>query len=125
MDSHANRPDLASTPARRSRRGKIVGSVIAVAAMVGLGGLAWYLTHPSAGGQAGAAQGAPGGGGAGRPGGPGGPGGGRGAPATTFVVATATSADIPVVIDALGTVTAAATVTVRPQVSGILQKILF
>ncbi len=40
-------------------------------------------------------------------------------------VATAEQADIPVVLDALGTVTAAATTTVRPQVSGILQKVLF
>ncbi|WP_370660965.1 efflux RND transporter periplasmic adaptor subunit [Massilia cavernae] len=40
-------------------------------------------------------------------------------------MATAELADIPVVIDALGTVTAAATTTVRPQVSGILQKVHF
>jgi multidrug efflux system membrane fusion protein len=40
-------------------------------------------------------------------------------------VATAARADIPVVIDALGTVTAAATATVRAQVSGVLQKINF
>jgi multidrug efflux system membrane fusion protein len=33
--------------------------------------------------------------------------------------------DIPVVLDSLGTVTAAATATVRPQVSGMLQKINF
>jgi multidrug efflux system membrane fusion protein len=33
--------------------------------------------------------------------------------------------DIPVTLDALGTVTAAATATVRPQVSGVLQKIQF
>jgi multidrug efflux system membrane fusion protein len=33
--------------------------------------------------------------------------------------------DIPVVIDALGTVTAASTATVRPQVGGVLQKINF
>jgi multidrug efflux system membrane fusion protein len=32
---------------------------------------------------------------------------------------------LPVTLDALGTVTAAATTTVRPQVSGILQKVLF
>ena len=45
--------------------------------------------------------------------------------ATTVGVASAELADIPVNIDALGTVTAAATATVRPQVSGILQKINF
>ena len=110
------------TPLKKSRRSKVIGGVIAVAVMGGLGYLAWHLTHQ-------APSGAPGAGGAGGPGGPGGgrggPGGGRGAPATTVGVATATQADIPVVIDALGTVTAAATATVRAQVSGVLQKINF
>ncbi|MFC0135357.1 efflux transporter periplasmic adaptor subunit [Massilia eurypsychrophila] len=105
-------------PPPRSWRNKIVGGVIAVLAMAGLGYLAWHLTHPDA--PAGAAQGQRAGGGPG-----GGGGGGRGAPATTVGVATAEKADIPVVLDALGTVTAAATATVRPQVSGVLQKILF
>jgi multidrug efflux system membrane fusion protein len=45
--------------------------------------------------------------------------------ATTVGVATAEQATLPVTLDALGTVTAAATTTVRPQVSGILQKVLF
>jgi multidrug efflux system membrane fusion protein len=115
MDSQA-KPTLNANPPKRSR--KILGSVIAVAAMAGLGGLAWYLTHqpPSAGGAPGM-QG---------PGGPGGPGGGgRRGPATTVGVATAQKADIPVTLEALGTVTAAATTTVRPQVSGILQTVLF
>ncbi|HEX5345049.1 MAG TPA: efflux RND transporter periplasmic adaptor subunit [Duganella sp.] len=121
MDSQA-KPTLNANPPKRSR--KILGSVIAVAVMAGLGALAWYLTHqpPSAGGAAGM-QG-PGGPGPGGPGGPGG-GGGRRAPATTVGVATAEKADIPVTLEALGTVTAAATTTVRPQVSGILQSVLF
>lgn len=108
-----------------TRRKKLIGSAIAVLAMIALGLLAWYLTRPDeaparAGGPA--AAGAPARPGAGaRPGGR----GGRGAPATTVGVATAEVADIPVVLDALGTVTAAATATVRPQVSGILQKIHF
>jgi multidrug efflux system membrane fusion protein len=42
MDSQA-KPTLNANPPKRSR--KILGSVIAVAAMAGLGGLAWYLTH--------------------------------------------------------------------------------
>ncbi|HBZ07083.1 MAG TPA: efflux transporter periplasmic adaptor subunit, partial [Massilia sp.] len=59
-------------------------------------------------------------------GGPGrGGGGGRGMPATTVGVATAEQADIPVMFDALGTVVPAAVATVRPQVSGVLQKIHF
>ncbi|MDB5948632.1 MAG: efflux transporter periplasmic adaptor subunit, partial [Massilia sp.] len=109
----------------RSRRSRVIGSVVAVAAMAGLGYLAWHLTHPAdATGPARAARsGAPGGGGGGA--GAGRAGGGRGAPATTVGVATAEKADIPVVLDALGTVTAAATATVRPQVSGVLQKINF
>jgi multidrug efflux system membrane fusion protein len=106
------------TPVKKSRRSKVIGGVIAVALMAGLGYLAWHLTHQAPAG----APGVPGGGGGG---GRGGPGGGRGAPATTVGVATATQADIPVVIDALGTVTAASTATVRAQVSGVLQKINF
>jgi len=104
--------------------------------MLALGGLAWYLTHrgpaddgPGAAAMAGAGQGAAGRGGAagsGQGAGGGGRGGrgGRG-PAATVGVATAEKADLPVTLDALGTVTAAATTTVRPQVSGILQKVLF
>ncbi|MES2018828.1 MAG: efflux RND transporter periplasmic adaptor subunit [Pseudomonadota bacterium] len=106
-----------ATPPRR--RAKIIGTIIAIVVMAALGALAWYLTNqPKAG---------PGGAGTSQGGGPGGPGGGRGGRggATTVGVATAATADIPVSVDALGTVTAAATATVRPQVSGILQKINF
>jgi multidrug efflux system membrane fusion protein len=124
--------DHATSPQRpHSRRSKIIGTIIAIAAMVGLGWLAWHLTHPDAPAQGGApgqggGQRAGGGGGGGPGGGGGGPGGGRrGAPATTVGVATAEKMDIPVVLDSLGTVTAAATATVRPQVSGLLQKINF
>ncbi|CUI04338.1 efflux RND transporter periplasmic adaptor subunit [Massilia antarctica] len=114
---------------RRSRRAKFIGSAIAVLAMAGLGGLAWYLTHQSPAGGPGGPAGA--GGAAGAASGPGGPGGGGGrggrggGMATTVGVATAEGTDIPVFLDALGTVTAAATATVRPQVSGMLQKIHF
>ena len=111
--------DSQTTPntARRSRRSKIVGTVIALAVMAALGGGAWYLTHSGT-----SVQGGPGMGG---PGGPGGPGGRRGGPSTTVGVATAVKSDLPVVLDALGTVTAASTVTVRPQVSGILKELKF
>src|SRR5450830_127215 len=117
--------DQATSPQRpHSRRSKIIGTIIALAAMVGLGWLAWHLTHPDAQAQTGApGQGGQRAGGGG--GGPGGGGGRRGAPATTVGVATAEKMDIPVVLDSLGTVTAAATATVRPQVSGMLQKINF
>jgi multidrug efflux system membrane fusion protein len=131
MDSNPS-PKSALTsppPSQARRRKRVIGTVIAVLAMIGLAALAWYLTHrpaggPGAGGPPGAA-GARAGGGGGGPGGGGGGRGGRGGPATTVGVASAEQVDIPVHIDALGTVVAAATATVRPQVSGVLQKILF
>ncbi|HEY0489855.1 MAG TPA: efflux RND transporter periplasmic adaptor subunit [Telluria sp.] len=125
MDQPLKTPPGTHPAPPRSRRAKFIGSAIAVLAMIALAALAWYLTRPEdaparAGGPgAAAAPGAPGAGARG------GPRGGRGGAATTVGVATAEVADIPVVLDALGTVTAAATATVRPQVSGILQKIHF
>ena len=112
---------LAESPTRKrlSRRTSIIGGLIAVLLFAALGGLAWYLTRPAA------TTSATAGGGAGGPGGPGGPGGGRGGAASTVGVATAERASIPVILDALGTVTPQATVKVRPQVSGVLEKVLF
>ena len=52
-------------------------------------------------------------------------GGRRGGPATTVGTAKAVARDVPVEIESLGTVTPAATVTVRPQVSGVITRILF
>ncbi|CAN7304216.1 efflux RND transporter periplasmic adaptor subunit [Massilia sp. LjRoot122] len=133
MDPNASqKPALTSPPPpspEARRRKRRIGALIAVLAMIGLAALAWYLTHRPAGGAAGGPPGAAGargqgGAGAGGPGGGGGR-GGRGGPATTVGVATAEQADIPVNIDALGTVVPAATATVRPQVSGVVQKILF
>lgn len=125
MPEHPTPPTEAPSPAaaaRRppSRRAHWIGRLIAVLALAALGGLAWYLTHRPAEAPAGAR--APGG-----PGGPGGPpfGGGRGGPATTVGTATVATADIPIVIEALGTVTPPATVTVRPQVSGVLKEVRF
>ncbi len=151
MDSNNNNDRPASTgptipPRRRtSRRSRWIGAVVAVVVLAGTGWLAWVLTHSAKeaggfgpGGSAGAASalagassrtagsGAPGGGGGGGPGGPGGargPGGPGGA--TTVGVARAERANIPVTLDALGTVTPQATVKVRPQVSGVLEKVLF
>jgi len=97
------------------RRSVWIGALVAVLALGGLGWLAWSLTRP--GTTAGA--GGPGGG----PGGPGGFGGGR--LATTVGVATAEKADLPVTLDALGTVTPQATVRVKAQVSGVLTQVVF
>lgn len=100
-----------------SRRAQIIGGAIALAVLVGIVWLAWALMHAPKGE----------GGGAGGPGGPGGGfgGGRRGGPASTVAVATATQADLPVIIEALGTVKPAATVTVRPQVSGVITQVMF
>ncbi len=125
MDQHSPIPPATSRPPR-TRRTRLIGGTIAVLSMAALGYLAWTLTNPAPGGAGGpggpgmSAGGPGGGGGGGR-----GPGGGRGGPATTVGVATATVADIPVTLEALGTVMPAAIVTVRPQVSGVLQKIHF
>ena len=118
-----------------SRRARLLGGVLAVLILGGTGWLAWHLTHPAApvAGTSGG-SGAPGPSGGNRPGagpsGPGGPGGsggpgGRRTPATTVGVATAERASIPVILEALGTVTPQATVKVRPQVSGVMEKVLF
>ncbi|GAA4034740.1 efflux RND transporter periplasmic adaptor subunit [Actimicrobium antarcticum] len=100
-------PLLLPAPRKKlARRTLVIGAVIAVLAVGGLGGLAWYLTHRN-------------------PDAAGGAGGRGGRPSTTVGIAIATASDIPVVLDALGTVLPAASVTVRPQVGGVLQKILF
>jgi multidrug efflux system membrane fusion protein len=110
---------LAAPGGRRiSRRAAMVGSVIALLVAVGLGWLAWSLTQPATDTSATAGAGARGGAGRSGP-------GGRGGPATTVGVAAAESADIPVVLDALGTVVPQATVRVRPQVTGVLLRVLF
>jgi multidrug efflux system membrane fusion protein len=120
MDSTVSPNKTPNADLRRKKRSKTIGGIIAVLAMVALAALAWHLTHRAPQG-----AGAPGAAGAGARGGAGGGGGRRGAPATTVGVATAEQVDIPVTLEALGTVTPAAIATVRPQVSGVLQKINF
>lgn len=96
------------------RRTLILGGLIAILALVGIVWLAWALLHGDKG--EGGGQGGPGGGFGG---------GGRRGPASTVAVATATSTDLPIIIEALGTVKPAATVTVRPQVSGTITGVMF
>jgi len=114
-------------PATPKKKRRWLGTVIAVLLVAGLGALAWHLTHRPAGGGAAAggppgpgAPGGPGGGGARRAGG-----GGGGQNTTTVGIATVTRADIPIDVDALGTVTPGATVTIVPQVSGVLTNVPF
>ncbi len=106
MDSQ--REESQARAVRRPGAGKsIAGVILALLGLAALGALAWYLTHRPESGSAG-------------------PGGRRGgAPASTVGVATAAAADIPVIIEALGTVNAASAATVRPQVSGVLTKVLY
>src|SRR5687767_12288534 len=118
----ADSPETHEQPAvprkRLSRRASLIGTTIAIVVAGGLAWLAWDLTRPEQTASMQRGQGGGGGGGGARMGGGGG-GGGRGG-ATTVGFAVAEAADIPVVIDALGTVVPQATVRVRPQVSGVL-----
>jgi len=111
MDPKAETPHAGpdAIPRKRlSRRTRVLGGLMAVLILAGTGWLAWHLTHPDA--SAGA---------------PGAAGGRRGALATTVGVATAESGSIPIILEALGTVTPQASVKVRPQVSGVMEKVLF
>ncbi|RZJ06398.1 MAG: MdtA/MuxA family multidrug efflux RND transporter periplasmic adaptor subunit, partial [Rubrivivax sp.] len=98
-----------TTPPAPPRKRRLWAAALALLLLAALVALVWWLTHREPEGAA--------------PGGP--PGGGRGRGATTVGVATARQADVPITVEALGTVTPAATVTVRPQVSGVLQQVLF
>ncbi len=105
------------------RRRRWVGALLTLLLLAALGGGAWYLIQRSKTPVAGPGAG-PGGGP--RQGGPGGPGGrGGGAASSTVGIATAKQADIPVQLEALGTVTPLANVIVQPQVSGVLTGVLF
>lgn len=102
-------PQIAAT---RHKRKPPVGTFIALIALALLGWLAWYLTHSTTEN----ASGSPG---------TGAPQARRGPPPTTVGVATVERADIPVTVEALGTVVASANAVVRPQVSGVLKEVLF
>ena len=96
-----------------------LGTVIALLALALLAGLVWYLTRgasaPAAGGP-GASRGT-------QTAAPVAAAGARPGMATTVGFARAERADIPVQLDALGTVTSPAAAAVRAQVSGVLRKI--
>lgn len=110
-------------PRRRGWLGWLLGLLL----ILGLGGGSWWLVQrakssPVAGGPG---AGRPGAGGPG-PGGPGGPPGGMGGRSSVTVgSAVARLGELPVLIDALGTVTPSMTATLVPQVSGVLTEVLF
>ena len=119
MDSRVDDTPGTKPAVRTTARGRFIGAVIALLALAALGWLVWHLTHKApedgAGGPRASAAGAPGPGGSAP----------RGAPTTTVGVGIAEQVDLPVTLEAIGTVNAAATVTVRPQVSGVFREILF
>lgn len=117
---------LSDSPRRLGGRGRTLSWIGGIAGFVLLVLGAVWLSHSStsSGSGAGGAGGA-GGGGGGRRGGGGGGRGGAGGQPTTVGTVKVVAADLPVEIEALGTVTPAATVTIRPQVSGTITRLLY
>lgn len=106
---------LSTAPAPRRRWRAVVITLVLIAA---LAALAWYLVQRSR------TPAGP----AGRPAAGGPPPGamfGGGAGGVTVGIAQAQQGALPVLIDALGTVTPSASATVVPQVSGVLTEVLF
>jgi multidrug efflux system membrane fusion protein len=112
----------AEEPRRLSPRARRLSWILGLLGLAALVALGIFLANQSK------QSGASGGGGAGAGRGAGGRGGGRGGgfnQPTTVGTAKAATADLPVQIEALGTVTPAATVTVKPQVSGTILRLLY
>lgn len=92
---------------RRALRGSRVASALLVLlALVVLGVLGWYLAHRNAATQQSRAS-------------------ARARTAATVGFAVASRADVPINLEALGTVTPLATAIVQPQVSGVLTQVLY
>ncbi|ACC70953.1 MdtA/MuxA family multidrug efflux RND transporter periplasmic adaptor subunit [Paraburkholderia phymatum] len=108
----------------KRHRGRTIALIVAVMLFAGFVLLRWHPWNASADGASAAAAGASGvqAGRAGRRGS--GPGGGMNQPQPVHVAA-ATQGEMPVVLNALGTVTPLANVTVRTQLSGTLQTVAF
>jgi len=88
------------------RRSPVVASLLVLLVIVLLGGLGWFLAHRNASQQ-------------------GSGGNARFRNAATVGVATAAPADVPIYLEALGTVTPLATAVVQAQVSGVLTQVLY
>ena len=102
------RPGLG--PRRRSRLSHALSFLAVALFLAGLAALAWYLPHRNA---------------TDRPSSPFGRGPGGGRNTTTVALADAKLADIPIRLEALGTVTPLAVATVHPQVSGVLTDVFY
>ena len=124
MDPRTSEPQPAAPGAPASpgprRRRRWAGALLALVLLALLIGGSWYLVNRPAANGAGVRG--PGGPGARGPGGPGGPGA---MGAVTVGEARARQASLAITLDALGTVTPVTTVTVRPQVAGVMTEVLF
>ncbi len=108
----APQPSLrpAPGPRRRSRLSHALSFLAVALFLAGLAALAWYLPHRNATQRTASPFGR-------------GPGGGRNT--TTVALAEAKLAEIPIRLEALGTVTPLAVATVHPQVSGVLTEVFY
>jgi membrane fusion protein, multidrug efflux system len=96
-------PEYLPEEEQRARRILRPRNIIAALIVIAVIALAWYLIHnKSAGGRQ-----------------------GRGRPAPTVGVTVAKNSDMPVRVDAIGTVQPIVTATVRPQLSGVLFSLHF
>ena len=89
---------------QKLRGSRLASVLLVVVCLCGLAALGWYLAHRNAAAGGGA---------------------GNRRPSATVAFAVASRADIPIRLEALGTVTPLAVATVRPQVSGVLTEILY
>jgi multidrug efflux system membrane fusion protein len=123
MSDYTPQPPPRRRPPRRSALRTPINIIIAILIALALAALlTWCVAHGGGGGPGGGGRGGHGGRGGGR-GGAGGFQGGR--PAITVGVAKVALGDIPITVEALGTVTPLATVSVNARVSGMLEKVAF
>lgn len=125
----ASPPSASGAPgAVKRHRGRNLALLVAALVILGVVLWRWHPWGGPAGGGASGASSASGGsgvsGGSGGRAGRGGPGGMANMPQPVHV-ATVTQGEMPVVLTALGTVTPLASVTVLPQLSGVLQDVYF
>jgi multidrug efflux system membrane fusion protein len=113
-------PDHQLTYRKKNSPVKLAISIaVVILIALALGYLLTHLGKPSGG------PGGPGGGGSGRRAGRGGPGGFGGRAAVTVGTAPATIGNIPIQLDALGTVTPPVTATVASRIAGNLMEVYF
>ena len=124
----SHNPQFKRHSLKQLQAGKALGWTLAGAAVLVAGGLWWWKSHgDGAGGPAGAASGASAPAGAGGQGGRGGPGGRFGGANRVQPVSieAAQRRDLRVMVNAIGSIAASNTAVVQPQVTGVLQSLMF